>query len=89
MISVFCKFSFLYFLFVEKQIQEGGQRGRQPGGEHERPPDQVGGAHQVGGERLSGLPASDAVPQVLRHLLQQLTIVTLVLRERNLYCKSA
>ena len=89
MISVFCKFSFLYFLFVEKQIQEGGQRGRQPGGKHEGLTDQVGGAHQVGGERLSGLPASDAVPQVLRHLLQQLTIVTLVLRERNLYCKSA
>ena len=70
MISVSFKFSFFYFLFVEKQIQEGGERGRQPGGEHERPPDQVGGAHQVGGERLSGLPASDAVPQVLRHLLQ-------------------
>ena len=70
MISVFCKFSFLYFLFVEKQIQEGGQRGRQPGGEHERPPDQVGGAHQVGGEGLSRFPASHTIPQVLRHLFQ-------------------
>ena len=58
------------FFFVENEIQEGCQRGRQSGGEHERPTDPLGGTHQVGGEGLSRLPASHTIPQVLRHLFQ-------------------
>ena len=58
------------FFFVESQIQEGCQRGRQSGGEHERLTDPVGGTRQVGREGQSRLPASHTVPQVLRHLFQ-------------------
>ena len=57
-------------MFVESEVQEGGQRGRQPGGEHERLTNQVGGTHQVGGEGLSRFPAPHTIPQVLRHLFQ-------------------